>query len=298
MMSRGSIGGARADAAPDGAHSDAGPQVARCTDRAPQPAEQVVHVMAGGRDRAAVLHLPPSYDPTRPTPLVLNFHGFLVTADSQAGFTGMSAHADQAGYMVAYPAGTGLVPSWNAGSCCGEAAQSGVDDVGYVRALVDALEERLCVDSARIYAAGFSNGGMLTLRLACEMADRFAAFAVVSGQLLAPSCDPARPVSIFHVHGTADLVVPYMGPPPIPQMIAAWAVRDGCRATPVEVLRAGDTACVAYQACQDGAEVELCTVDGGGHGWPGGPGPAVGKLTSAISATPMAWELLSRHALP
>lgn len=134
----------------------------------------------GGTTRSYEIHLPPSYDGTRPLPLVLNFHGFT---------------------------SSGLDQSWNAGLCCGRSATLDVDDVGFTRAIIDDISSRACVDPSRVYATGMSNGGFFSHRLACEAADVIAAVAPVAGVLGIDeeACNPARPIPIIHLHGTGDM---------------------------------------------------------------------------------------------
>jgi len=270
-----------------------------------RPPEEVAWMLDfGGMQRSYNVHVPPAYDPTRPSPVVLNFHGLSEPPDTQALFSGMSTKANTAGYLVVYPAGTGNPISWNAGTCCASAAQAHVDDVGFVRALLDALSSKLCIDSHRVFATGMSNGGMLTHRLACELSDRIAAFAPVAGDLVSSPCNPPRAVPILHFHGTADTYVPYTGSPsigfpPVPDMMAAWAARDGCAATAQDSFSNGDTHCQSWPGCSAGAEVVLCTVEGGGHTWPGGLDvPTLGKTTTDINADDKMWEFFQKHVLP
>jgi polyhydroxybutyrate depolymerase len=146
-----------------------------------------------------------------------------------------------------------------------------------------------------------SNGGVLAHRLACELSDRIAAIAPVAGVLGVPDCAPARPVSVLQFHGTLDTLVPFAGNasfPAVAPTLAAWAARNGCDEHGVEILRQGDSRCTSWPGCDDGAEVVLCVVDGGGHTWPGGqPLPALGHTTSAISATDLAWSFFERHPM-
>lgn len=164
-----------------------------------------------GLQRSYELHVPPNYDGTTPLPLVVNFHGLTSFGTQQQGFSEMDATADERGFIVAYP--NGIDNSWNAGMCCPTAADDNIDDVGFARAVVEDLGGRGCIDRARVYATGMSNGGFLSHRLACEAADMFAAAAPVAGMLLLDSaeCQPSRPISIIHFHGTADTIVGYEG---------------------------------------------------------------------------------------
>jgi polyhydroxybutyrate depolymerase len=257
----------------------------------------------GGERRTVHVHLPGGYDPTRPTPVILNFHGLTSNADQQKLLSGMIRKADSANFIAVHPEGTGVAQSWNAGVCCGEAARTAVDDIGFVRQMLDELERQLCVDPRRVFATGMSNGGFLSHRIACELSMRVAAIAPVAGVLGVPTCSPARPVSVFQFHGTLDTLVPYNGNPAtgfvsVAQSMSGWAGRNGCSLTPRETLKKGEVTCVTYEACRAGSEVNLCTVTGGGHTWPGGlPVPALGLTTMAIDATDLMWEFFQKHPL-
>jgi polyhydroxybutyrate depolymerase len=254
-------------------------------------------------NRTALVHIPPGYDPTQATPVVLNFHGYSGSPTQEEGLTMMDASSDAAGFVLVYPQGTGVLPSWNAGACCGTAAQSNLDDVGFVGSLLDVLEAKLCVDKKRVFATGMSNGGFLSHRLGCELADRIAAIAPVAGVMGIPTCNPSRPVPVMEFHGTADPVVPYDGNPAIDyasvaDTIAGWVQRDGCQGAATTTYSKGDATCVTYGSCTAGAEVTLCTIAGGGHTWPGGmPFPLLGKTSTDISATDAMWAFFEKHGM-
>jgi polyhydroxybutyrate depolymerase len=273
-----------------------------CSGKAAQPLDDTWTLPYAGATRTANVHVPASYDPTHATPVVLNFHGYSSDATQEALLSDMTAKADKEGFVVAYP--QGLNDSWNAGACCGTSAMTGVDDVGFVGALVDELESRLCVDARRIFATGMSNGGFLSHRLGCEMSTRIAAIAPVAGVLGIPSCAPARPMPVMHFHGTADPLVPYDGDPAlsfpsVQDTFTGWAARNACPGAPVTTFSKGDTSCSTYAGCAAGVSVTLCTVQGGGHTWPGGlPVPALGYTTDNISATDAMWTFFTHNPLP
>ena len=149
-----------------------------------------------------------------------------------------------------------------------------------------------------------SNGGFLSHRIACELSARVAAVAPVAGVLAIPTCNPTRPMSVFQFHGTLDGLVAYngnptMGFPSVAQTMSGWATRSGCSTTARQTAKKGDVTCVTYDKCKLGAEVSLCTVDGGGHTWPGGtPVPSLGYTTNDIVATDAMWDFFVRHPLP
>jgi polyhydroxybutyrate depolymerase len=257
-----------------------------------------------GKDRTVHVHVPKGYVPAKAVPVVFNFHGYSSNAAEQNLLAGMDAKADSAGFVAVHPEGTGITQSWNAGACCGDAASSALDDVGFVSKVIDELESKLCVDAHRIFATGMSNGGFLSHRLACELSDRIAAVAPVAGVLGIPTCNPTRPMSVFQFHGTLDALVAYdgspsMGFPSVKQTLSGWASRSGCSLTPRETSKKGEVTCVTYDNCKAGAEVNLCTVTNGGHTWPGGlPVPSLGHTTSDIVATDAMWDFFVKHPLP
>ena len=279
------------------------PQAVTCTGKSMPGSDEVWTVMSSGVPRLVNVHVPTSYDPSRGTPLVLNFHGFTSDAVQEALLSQMSPKADDEGFVVMYPVGTGVPLSWNAGACCGTAAATGVDDIQFVKDLLQTAEDKLCIDPARVYATGMSNGGFLSHRIGCELADRFAAIAPVAGVLGVPTCTPTRPVPVIEFHGTADPLVPYDGSsilnfPSVPDTFAGWAQRDGCTGTPVQTYQNGDATCSTYQQCAGGAEVTLCTIAGGGHTWPGGtPVPTLGATSTDIHATDAMWDFFVAHPL-
>lgn len=256
----------------------------------------------GGRTRTANVHVPLAYDPSKRTPLVVNVHGYTDTAEGQAALSKMTETADANGFVVIHP--QGVANSWNAGACCGTAMNSELDDVAYVGKLLDEAESKLCVDPKRVFASGMSNGGFLAHRLACELDGRIAAVASVAGLMTLPACAPKRAVPVLQFHGTSDYVVPYAGSislgfPGVEKVVDDWAKRDGCTGAPTETFAKGDVSCKTHASCKDSAEVTLCTVDGGGHTWPGGmPVPSLGKTSTAISASDALWSFFQKHPMP
>jgi polyhydroxybutyrate depolymerase len=260
----------------------------------------------GGRTRTYLVHRPKGYDGKTPLPLVLVLHGATQGAAGIERMSGMSAKADKENFLVAYPNGTGrfgLLTTWNAGACCGYAVTHKVDDSGFVRALMDRLEHDYAVDPKRIFVTGISNGGMMSYRLGCELADRIAGIAPVEGAQDF-GCRPSGPVSVIVFHGTADLLVPYKGgrspfqlvhrrtDAPVSTTVAFWVKQDGCSMRPqrevTHRLRI-DT----YSGCKDGAGVALYTIKGGHHMWPGT------RLSfNHVPATDLIWSFFAAHPKP
>lgn len=249
------------------------------------PGDTQFTVVSGGRERIVNLHVPTSYKPGSPAPLVMLFHGLGSNATDITRATGMREKSDAAGFILAAPEGVKF--SWNAGECCGGAMEDGVDDVAFVRDMVKALSESYCVDARRIYSTGFSNGGFLSLRLACEAADLVAAVAPVGGALGIATCKPSRAVPVLIIHGKADARV-------VPARAEAaqkrWAGLNGCKEEAKPTLDRGTAHCATHPGCRDGAEVSACWVDHMAHSWPGiGPGP------HDLVATDALWDFFKAH---
>jgi len=264
------------------------------------PRDRTMTVTSGGIARSFLVHLPTGWDGRTARQVVLNFHGRTNTAAQQNLISGMTAVADRHGFLAVHPQGLG--DTWNAGLCCGEAQARQIDDVAFTGALLDALEGALCIDTRRVYALGFSNGGFLSHRLGCALAPRIAAIASVAGTNLTTPCTPSRAMPVLHIHGTADAVVPYagyLGVAGVDRTMAEWAARNGCGATPSPLSVRGDVTCVQWTGCRDRAGVRRCSVQGGGHQWPGGMTiPLLGANTTAINASEEAWQFFSAYALP
>lgn len=251
------------------------------------------------RTRTFHVHVPPSYDGSTAVPVMLNFHGYTSNAGQQIALSGMNDKSDEEGFIAVHGEGWGSAQSWNGGQCCGAAMEENLDDVGLVRAIIDDLASRACIDRERIYATGMSNGGFLSHRLACEAGDVIAAIAPVAGVLGIPEedCTPPRAVPVMHFHGTNDTLVPYGGSsfsgfPSVPDTMMGWAERNGCTAGPDETYDMGNSHCETWSGCTGGVSVTLCTVEGGGHWWPGGP-----SSSADIDATDAMWEFLSGYSL-
>jgi polyhydroxybutyrate depolymerase len=253
-----------------------------------------------GIERTYDLLVPASYDGATATPFVLNFHGYLIgNPAQQAMFSQMDMFAEDAGVIVAYPAGVNA--SWNAGACCGDGMSMNIDDVGFVRALVEHISGMLCVDPDRVFATGMSNGGFLSHRLACEAGDLVAAIGPVAGVLgVDPATCTGRAVPVMHFHGTSDFIVSYNGGifRSVAETMAFWVEHNGCAAEPEVTFMMGDTTCETWSGCTDGADVVLCTIEGGGHCWPGNTDCPVMVSTEQIHASEAVLQFFADHPMP
>lgn len=267
-----------------------------CVGRAGSAGEAVRELDSEGRARRFRLLVPESYRRGVPAPLVFDFHGFASDGAEQMARSELRATAAANGFVLVTPDGFG--GGWNAEVCCGETVGLGVDDVQFVRDMVAAVEADYCIDRRRIYAAGYSNGGLFSIFLACRADDLIAAAAsVAAASLEASACVPSRPVPVLFLNGTADPVVPYAVAPP---SAATWRQIDGCSDASRISYQRGDSICETWDACEAGTEVGLCTVDGGGHTWPGGgPFPDfLGAQTQDLAASDEIWAFFSRHTAP
>ena len=274
--------------------------------------DHVLSLKVGGRERTYLLHLPPAYDGKRSLPLVIVLHGGGGNAPGAAQMTGFSEKADKEGFVVVYPNGSGRLKNrlltWNSGNCCGYALDNNVDDVGFIRALIDELVKTRAVDARRVYATGMSNGGMMTYRLVCELSDKIAAAAPVAGALNLENPQPSHPVSMIIFHGTADEHVLYGGGEPPKRVdthrrvdksvsfaVNFWVKQDGGSETPQRQEK-GNIRTEIYRGGKEGTEIVLYTVKGGGHAWPGGEAYVLGaEPTREISATDLMWEFFVHH---
>ena len=249
----------------------------------------VVHEMEyDGLTRSYRLHLPADYDGSTPLPLILGLHGGTGTARHFERTSGLADLVDEFGFIAVLPDGTGRLQTWNAGYCCGAALRDAVDDVGFIRALIENLQAEYNIDPARIYVMGHSNGAMLAYRLGAELSDVLAAIGPVSGTiggqakgnddlLLIPA--PTEPVSVIAIHGREDEAVPYDGgfsdgtfgsgrvDVAVADSIAFWREYNNCSTEP-EITTANNLVYERSTCTPEGVEVVLITIEDGGHTWP------------------------------
>ncbi|MBV8290767.1 MAG: polyhydroxybutyrate depolymerase [Mycobacterium sp.] len=262
----------------------------------PLPDGTTAHTMAfGGIDRSYRIHKPVGL--AAPAPLVVMLHGAFGDGEQAENSYGWDQLADSTKFVVAYPDDIGH--TWNAHGCCGKAEQENIDDVGFITTMVGEISAALPIDQSRIYATGISNGGIMSYALACN-SGIFAAIGPDSATQLDP-CPAPHPTSVIHIHGTADRLVPYNGGqgastvngPSIPDVNAFWRKVDQCSPPEVTIKPPLTT---STAACADRRSVELITIDGGRHQWPGGT-TFLERLhpTEALSATQTIWQFFAAH---
>ncbi|MCB9283420.1 MAG: prolyl oligopeptidase family serine peptidase [Lewinellaceae bacterium] len=248
------------------------------------------------------LYVPGAYDGSQPWPLVFNLHGYTSNAAQQELYSQMNVVADTGHFLVCYP--NGVLESWNVSLPGGSQA----DDVGFINALIDTLSAHYAIDPERVFTCGMSNGGYMSYKLACELTDRFAAIASVTGSMVpteAAFCNPSHPIPVLEIHGTADPVVPYLGLAfslSIPDLLDLWIGKNGCVGDPlvipipdINLLDASTADLIQYNDCEEGTEVWHYKVYNGGHTWPGAP-IGIGITNQDFNASSAIWEFFLRHS--
>lgn len=267
-----------------------------------------------GQIREYLLYVPEGYTEAVSWPLIINLHGLGSNSLEQMIYSNFNTLADEHKFMIAYPQGLAATfgevtaTHWNANF------GTGVDDVGFLSAMLDEIYDNFNFELTQVYAIGMSNGGFMSYTLACELSDRIAAVASVTGSMTEPtisSCDPQRPVPIMEIHGTADEVVPYLGfdelPPTVPDVVEFWVNNNGCdkfdfieEDLPDLVVSDSSTVTLRhYNLCAQDTEVLFYTINNGGHTWPGALAvPSLGNTNKDINASLLIWEFLNRHSHP
>ncbi|MGW0480676.1 alpha/beta hydrolase family esterase [Nonomuraea sp. NPDC003214] len=258
----------------------------------------------GGLTRTFLLSVPAGRGPH---PVLLNLHGLGSDARQQAAYTRLPREGAARGYIVATPQAADGRLAWTLPHTYGP------DDTAFLGALLDHLEDGLCADRRRAFAAGLSYGGAMAVALVCGLRGRLAGAAAVGGVSLAPPCERPPPATVVAVHGTADRVVPYQGGhplreatgdlraladlvtlPPVPAVSRRWAAAYRCgpaaASSPASRVRLS-----AWTSCAGGAAVRLYTVKDGGHTWPGPVEvPRLGRTETGLDATRLLLDVFDR----
>lgn len=255
--------------------------------------------------RDYILYVPDSYSSDVSAPLILNFHGYTSNAYEQMWYGDFRSIADTAGFLLVHPMGTEDAAGnthWNVGW-----GGSTVDDVGFTEALIDSLALDYNIDIERVFSTGMSNGGFMSYKLACDLSNRIAAIASVTGSMnlnQPNSCFPQHPTPIMEIHGTADLVVPYDGASwieSIVDILSYWADFNNCDLDPIITdipdSDPNDGSTVEnhlYSNGNNGVEVEHFKIINGAHTWPGN---AIGGSGTNydINASVEIWKFFSRY---
>lgn len=310
-------------AGPAGAEESAPAPTGGCAAAPAPPGRTVGQFAAAGRTGTYIRDVPPGA--RGPLPVVFDLHGYLEPAAIQHASSGFGDYGAVRGFVTVTPQldQPGL-PRWN--------FEPGSADLNWLTGLIDHIEATVCADERRLFVTGLSMGAFTTSALACHLSGRIAAIAPVAGAQDFPWCETTRPVPVIAFHGTADPIVAYTGgrgpaarllpspdgsgsgtgrqdgptvngpgPASIPDAVAGWARRNGCGAEPERAQIAADVLRESYP-CPAHGDVELYSLQDGGHVWPGSsavpfPEILVGSNTTSIDATRLIWDFFAAHPL-
>lgn len=259
-----------------------------------------------GIQREYLLYIPAIYTASSSSPLIINYHGYGSNASEQMFYGDFRSIADSVGFIVVHPEGTlfGGLTHWNVGGWTGG---STVDDVGFTEALLDSLAAIYSIDATRVYATGMSNGGFMSFLLACQLSEKIAAIASVTGSMTPETynnSNPQHPTPILQMHGTSDAVVPYIGASwtkSINEVIQYWTGFNNCYPTPditmLPDLNPNDGSIVEhslYSGGDNGVSVEHYKIMGGDHTWPGSAIYLPGTNYD-INASVEIWKFFSKY---
>ncbi len=283
-------------------------------------------IIVDGAKRTYLLHVPSTYDKNSPAPLLIALHGGLGNGRRMIQLTrgGFNALSEEHGFLVVYP--EGVRKHWNDGrdgKISGYFAQkNGINDVGFISALIDELTKQWNVDTRLVYVTGISNGAVMSNRLACEMSDKITAIATVSGSMskrFFPSCRPSSPISVLSINNDKDRLMPFSGGDvtgpfggrKLGKVLSAsetmgfWAKHNHCSTPPI-ITREPDAdkqdgtliRKETYPDCKGGAEVVMYVIENGGHTWPGGDQYLgewlVGKTSRDMDASKVIWDFFEK----
>jgi len=269
-------------------------------------------IVSSDETRRYLLYVPKTYDPSKATPLVISMHAAALWPAAQMEISRWNELADEHGFIVVYPSGTGVLTRDPRGPKVWHMGPRGVElNVAFISDLIDKLEAEYNIDPTRIYANGLSNGGGMSFAVSCRLPHRVAAVGAVAAAQTLPWdwCGDSTPVPMVAFHGTDDRMVPYQGGPSrdpfnpvmfpdVRDWAASWARRNRCTGDPIDTRITASVRRLAYANCAENADVILYTVKGGGHAWPGGkpmPEWMVGRTTRDINASRVMWEFFAQH---
>lgn len=257
-----------------------------------------------GERRTFLVHVPPSYSDDQPTSLIVALHGGVGSAKNVEEQSGLAEFSDEAGFILCSP--NGYKRAWNAGWCCGKASETGIDDVGFISALIDKMLADYAIDPDRVYITGMSNGAFMSYRLACELSEKIAAIAPVAGTMNFGPCAPTTPVSVIHFHSYEDSNVPHLGGvgdgisdhynSPLDSIVSVWGGLLACKQdTSYSYSEQVDFR--SWTMCSDSAEINLYISKDGGHSWPMGTKPTrkADEPSSALDANAIMWDFFQKH---
>ena len=264
-------------------------------------------IYSGNMYRTYRLYIPAVYNGSSARPLIINMHGYTSNSNDQQYYSNFMPIADTANFLVVHPQGTIYSGQtyWNAGI-----SPLGADDIGFISRLIDSLKAQYNIDLNSVYSTGMSNGGFMSHTLACELSNRIAAIASVTGSIFntqyGSNCHPTRPMPVMQIHGTADATVPYAGNStmaPVDSVVKYWVTKNGCNTTAVfNTVPNTSTSdgCTAehyvYNNGTMGSTVELYKIIGGGHTWPGAIFN-IGVTNQDMNASVEIWRFFRKYKL-
>lgn len=259
------------------------------------------------RIRSFIVYKPTNY--TEGMPLVLNLHGFTLNGSAQMSYTNFNRFADSVGCMVVYP--SGIQKRWGAGTFMG--VENKIDDVSFLGQLIDYMAINYAIDLKKVYSIGYSAGGFMSYRLACDLSGRIAAISPVASSMtqeVYSDCNPSRRIPILSIHGTGDPVVSFYGiPGQFPsnrKVVEFWTKNNICDPIVVEDtlpnIAVNDHSRVTrtvYPSCGNNAPFISYKIIYGGHTWPGSnPFGILGNTNQDIKANSVIWDFLSQYSIP
>ncbi|PQO33531.1 alpha/beta hydrolase family esterase [Blastopirellula marina] len=289
----------------------------------PQPGQYELTTKSEGYARTALVHIPRGYQADNPPPLVIALHGAGGGGESILDHDGWAKLADEKGFVVVAPNGLPARPRlpsnflvnpplWNSGQLREGSPRSKIDDVAYLRTLLDELKAKVPYDASKVFATGHSNGGGMTFRLGAEMADRLAAIGTVAGMVAIDNPKPAKPLPTLFIFGTEDPLLPINGgesklpwgsrtTPPVKDLLAKWAAAIDCQTEPSVVQEDDATQQVRYRSTKAGPELTVLYLKGHGHAWPGANREVpervkqmIGPNTSQLDAAAELWKFFEQ----
>ena len=260
-----------------------------------------------GIDRSYILYVPESYNDNSPVPLILNLHGYSSNAGQQMIYSNFYPIADLEGFILVHPEGTydeNGFAYWNS------AGITEVDDIGFLNSLIDTIDANYNINLDRVYSMGMSNGGFMSYTLACELSDKIAAIASVTGSmndLQMLTCNPTHSMPVMQIHGTADAIVPYAGNDgfisSIDDVTSYWVDFNECNTNAIinnipniNLLDLCEAEHYLYENGINGSSVELYKIINGGHTWPGALIPITGSNTNQdFNASEKIWDFFNKY---
>jgi len=300
------------------------------------PGDYEFSLTSYGLERKYIVHIPLSYDISKSTPVVFNFHGGGGSGEGHRDKTNMNENSEKHGYIVVYPDGIPVKGfevinslNWNSGMNYKSLSQA--DDVDFFLKMVSNLKNHFHIDEKRIYSTGFSNGGQMSYKLACELPDKIAAIAPVGAPVNAEaSCESSSPTPVMIIHGKKDPCALYDGGVcgggcfyksfglkqssetmlmciDVDTVTNNWIIHNGCSDEFKITYKNDDVECKTFNNCSANSEVILCSSNTAGHTWPSEIPPSkigalndqlysvLGDITYDISNDQI-WEFFERHS--